>query len=92
MAFHNLHLATVALISDIDYYGIDQVNSPDLAHPHLPEAEHTPEPTCICACAGRLYLDWTYLGVVSVPGAQPHGNVVNGGRELGSFPAVLVTY
>ena len=27
MAFHNLHLATVALVSDIDYYGINQVVS-----------------------------------------------------------------
>ena len=27
MAFHNLHLATVALSSDIDYYGINQVVS-----------------------------------------------------------------
>lgn len=27
MAFHNLHLATVALVSDIDYYGISQVVS-----------------------------------------------------------------
>ena len=27
MAFHNMHLATVALVSDIDYYGISQVVS-----------------------------------------------------------------
>lgn len=27
MAFHNLHLMTVALVSDIDYYGIEQVVS-----------------------------------------------------------------
>eukprot|EP00966_Prymnesium_polylepis_P158437 3662569-Prymnesium_polylepis.1 len=27
MAFHNLHLATVALVSDIDYYGIEQIVS-----------------------------------------------------------------
>ena len=27
MSFHNLHLMTVALVSDIDYYGIEQVIS-----------------------------------------------------------------
>ena len=27
MAFHNLHLATVALVSDVDYYGISQIVS-----------------------------------------------------------------
>ena len=27
MAFHNLHLMTVALVSDIDYYGIEQIVS-----------------------------------------------------------------